>query len=1663
MYGCLSALHRACFSIIRLALENNVVNVIVYIILIIFEAFQLCLFYLSIGLKIATEDPDALDYYEDFHSVSSTITLSKLAIDSNFYVLAVVSFFVLALFVLTTAAMVYAKSAPRGTRESSSKLVVWASKVASLLFALVETFLSLTLFLWLLLPYSCSTNNGKTTLNSDSRFTCWTGVHLAVIIINGINLLFHCVYLTVLEMLFTDTSPRSTIPWASTQANNMRFLKHLSKLILALFTVFDGKSEFYNYLFVLEIAVHCFVVYVLLISPPFINRIAGRSVLFLEVYTLATIISMYIFRILDNAPLPIVVIILEAILFIFSGIVVLFKYKYDCYIISVEVTTNRSESFKEYYFYELFRLLDNYGSSSPSTAIDLYGIYANHQLLCRNPACHCAAGVLNRNATAQRLKDDSEREQNGPVPAAEVQYESVANTFRADMTSMFQIRMDRSIDYMQNPDAHPEDKEEDIQTENYKLLINMCSFLIDFEVNNNFGSIPLRMISAYCFREYVGNVFKSVYELLFIEEKQKPSFRDQFLIYKYKKVIGEEISALAKKAAADTAVDVEKITEFENYYEIFRKQAETLSNLANRFWEQLKSKDLDVNGLYEIGSKMGAIYKDMQRNYKAAIAIFPHNFKMYSEFGNFERFIMNNDVIARNYEARAKQILKEQAEQNREGVHNYENNLVDTNSNSRTFICMISGNPNMMGEIVSVNTEITQILGFKPKEIIGQNSGILCPQYISAKHNQIIENFIMRGSSVVLKSRQVITATNSSGFLVMLESYIKLYPSIQEGIRFVGIFRTLEDYGEFFREKETVYLHSDFALVVTSEDGQILGINETCMARMGVPVSAFKSKATGEDAVMISALVKDVDEPETEARLLKEGMDMVFNTKALQISINKENLSKREVRALKTKAGRYKVFVKLSNEAYGDGLIKVKMYKMIILGNEEKETVQKDLLKGELLNVERKEEEKLYSDKEEGKSSVAEDEQTAISDSKLKDLFELKQNMNTKSSTINIPTIKCGVGLVLLLIVISAVVMFVLVIVDHKRRMKGSDITFYSNRRETDVILVNSVAFLINYLAKNPSHQRLYGDVDLFAHAQEFGYRSIYILRGSQDYLNTLDFSYEDTLERLEKGTIVRVTSKGNDETTYSTVSSINTAVTQYSGQASNYFAYTYEYLAGKEGELPDYYFVKENGIGNISLTAREAEIEFRARLNKEVGKYFYYQIIIMVVVGVLVAVFFVVVTPKLINLQREKINVFLLYAQMNRREIDQQMDRCMDYQKSKGFLDYDKVVDPEDSKDSLDSSEEFQSLSRTSPLFKPEAKQLPEIEVPPKKSETESEYVSDSEDSSESVRDENEITIQEHIDSGKLRSKLAINAAGLIVMTFALFCVIVSYFMVTIVKHSFDGDSGSDRRELISQMSETLDVPTYLLVFTLVSMSENRVFLVDGVDSITYYMEKLLDVIRFQQLLTFDSAGYLKKTLNILKRLDSDNFCSAILELYGSIRNKYPAQRGIFSYTMQSKITKDLCTSFGNSLLSRGLLQAYFMMYYNAKKLRDERLIGVSEHDLSSTVDLLVMSQLFLAPASEGLMIQLRGSIDGYLNSSLKFIIVFFVLYLIISTVTYFLFWGCYLRSTELELVKSKGMLKIMPLALIAKLKDLSRENEDSRSHSHHGLAFFRTFEKHY
>lgn len=1688
------------FRIISQALENNVVNLAVYLLAITLEVFQLAPLFIVIGLRVADQDPVAYDRFEPLTTTLLTFTGTKSILNASFMTVFAFAVVFLPIYIIVIVLMIYTESTLEGkNRDSRSfKLASCFYKVVSALFVLISTILSWPMYLLQILPFNCSYNSSGATYVNQPDITCWTGLHLALVVINGFNILLFLILVIVYETLFNDTSPRSRVPWACTQANKMRLVKHLSKITLGCFTVFDPVSKYYNYLFVIELLIHLLILYVLFMSPSYINRICGHTVLYLESFMLFLMVGMYAFRLTNIIVLYICFLMLLALLLVMSGLTVFTKSKYDQYILTIQVTGTKNEFTKEYYFYELFRLLDWYNADDPGVVINLYGIYSNHQLMCNNPNCSCSTGLINKNIDAIKKREEAELggERSSKTPG-DGPYEGVPSSSRSNMASMFQIALSRSLDDMQGKsEGQPENKEEDKegQMDNFNLLIEMCTSLIDFEVASSIGSVTLRMISAYYSREYIGNIFKTVYELEFIEEKQKPSFRDKFLIYKYKNVIEEEMNSISKKGSMDNGMDVEKLIEFEKHYETFRAQAESTSNIVNRFWEQLKSKDLDVNGLYEIGSKVGTLYNEMLANYSVAVGIFPHNYKLVSEFGYFEKAIMNNDIIAKSYEQKARQIEKEQAEQHREGVKNYEGEIADVNSVHHTCICVVSGNPNTMGDIVTVNNEIMLNLGFKAKEVIGQNCGVLCPQYISAKHNQMIENFIKRGTSNFLKSRRVIVACNSRGFLVLMETFIKVLPSVDEGIRFVGIFRTLEDYSEFFKEKGPC-LPSDFAFIVTSMDGQILGINETCMTRLGIPVSLFKPRGGAEDAILINTLIKETGESDTEELLLTEGKKLKLDTKVLQFSINKENLSKKEIRALDENAGKYTVFVKQSNESYGQGLAQVKVYKMLICGENDRlspgETTRKRAtivqpgspdappqIKSTFAETNRLPTNKDVPppDKDEGKT-IVEDEESHASSGNLRGLNEFKQSMNVKSATINVTVIKRTINLVFLFMVIIASVEFALLLVEQASYVKSLDIVFTANRRVTDIGLIHSQVLTMVRQANTSGTPTYVNGIDQYAYLREYGLRSISTLGTEEDYLNTLGFDYTSALTQLEKNANVSVLTLGMNGQQSTTAFTINTAITQYNAKASDFMSYTFSALnttlvgANYSSTITSqYFFVKENGIGDLTIKAQASEEEFRSVLRDRMGTYLPYFIGAAVLIGVSMAICFGILVPKLIGLQREKINVLMLYTQMNRREVDSQMAKCLEYQKSNGFWDYNDESEALDSKESFSGSETFpgdKKMDAKEPE-KPNATTQPGDEVKAlmeskRKSSESEDSSSESSDSSEDEdaeseappRDENEITIQEQLNSEQLKGKLTTNKCSLIMLVVMVSSLYCCYFIVGAVKPVYDANDMKDGLKFLNGLSQMLKSPLYLIVYALVSVYESRTIYVNGQEVINAYLDEFLDSNSFKQTLTSASNSFLSNTKKLFDTLDSPSLCSELINMYQLIRDEYPESSSTYTYTIQKSITQSVCEAYQDQLLTRGLTQAAFMIHQEVKKLLAEKTTSASVN-ATATEQVLAMLQIFLAPIYEGLVLSLKTDIKSNLDTLKEFQILFFIFYLLISLIVHLLFWTCFLKAMETELIKSRGMLKIMPLELIDKIKKLRREKANMQI-----INFLKAFEK--
>eukprot|EP01022_Parablepharisma_sp_SALTPOND_P007654 TRINITY_DN1320_c0_g1_i1.p1 TRINITY_DN1320_c0_g1~~TRINITY_DN1320_c0_g1_i1.p1 ORF type:complete len:2394 (+),score=231.59 TRINITY_DN1320_c0_g1_i1:104-7183(+) len=1691
-------LKHAIFRTLALSLDHNIINTPLYLLMLLLELYQILPYIYIVVLRVSDKVPKALELYEGIINTLFSITLNTSILNASFTSVTGGSFAILVIFTGLLVFLIYLGSVPARYKQliKLSQKYACLFKLISFTLKFVCTVGTLPAFALFLLSFNCTTLNGTSVFATDKTVKCWSGLHIAVAITSSIDLIFIFILLLLVETMLYESSPKSTLPWASCGTNKGLAVKHLAKVSLVCFYLFDPTAELHHYFFIIQIVLHGFIVYWIFLSPPYVSRWIGYFTIFEHTSLFCIALWGYIIRLNGDVILYPGIIMITAI-FVTKGILVLFaKDAYDRHIISMQSFDTKEISQKEYYFYELFYYLDQYSAGDSQAIIVLNGLYMNHQRLCNNSSCQCMANTIN--AYLEEINKKGKNDYDGKDVARlqgseEVERQKVRRW--EGMSGLFQVVGSRVGVYdgldenNKSGPGSPRDKlngeEELLAPTNYQLLLNMISSIIEHEVQSNIGCVALRMISSYYAKEYIGNVFKAVYDIFYIEEKLKPSFQEAFLAYKAKKDIDEEIAIFSQKKAGDNVVDVESLILFEEHYKKFRNYAEMGSNYANRFWELLKNKDLDVNGLYDIGSKVGEIYTEMHKSYSVAIEIFPQNHKLVKEFGYYEKHVMNNELLANEYEAEAKRITQEQAEHTNE-IEDNEIQIIKSTSLHHTCICVASGNPGSMGDILTVNDEIQYNLGLKAKEIIGQNCSSLTPPYIAVKHNAMLESFIKSGVTNFLGALRVVAACNSKGFLVMMDLVIKILPSIDRGLCFVAIFKKFDNFSLYFPNVHIPCYPSDFAMIVANLEGQLLGINENCMTRLGIPVSIFKGNSSADESVTIQTLIKELNQPEIVDELKTDGRKIEIDTKPFLYSINRENLPPSEAKYLEGNAGKFTVFARLNFESYAQN-VKVQIVRMIILSDAQSpagglDTVKFTPEKEDDKNVEGT----LKREKETPATNLGKDSKLETGRKQTEDLeidtkrdllqergfSEIKQNINTKSSGLHVTTMNKWVHILILVILALASTEFGLLLNEKSQYDFYTDIVHVANKRILHAGLIHSQVLANVNMTNTGSSPITELGLNLYEYLREYGFRSIGILNAAGSWINTAGFDYNDKLYSLEKRATINMITLGRNSQITEILHTLNTAITQYTAKAADFMSYSFHEL--REAILTatptspistDYFFIVKNGLGSLAEATQATVTEYTSIMKDNIGKYIKYYIGVSIVIGLAVIICFGIIVPKLVGVQSEKIHILLLYTQMNRNEINSQIERCVEYQRISGYLEVNEDAGKEEW-----ISQEASELERVENKSTPGEKERKEEVIDLDKSgeeekdkgykersdSNEDEDSSDEDESEEKYVDENEKTIYETMDTTKLNAKLTTNKFWLIVASFLVSALFCSYPLVSMVSSWNKSKGAKEMFDMTNGVSQLLKTPLNLLLYSLVSVSENTTLVVDDKDSIDYYLEQFMAANAFTQTFSSSKSGYLSTVKEMYKTLDKTSFCSQLMELYRNIRDYYNSPQYTFIY--QEAITESMCNSYKNGILGRGLTQATYLVYQIVNKLQTERRAN-KVPDTTDAVEALYMMQMFIAPTIEGLLIELDESISSDLGKLLNFMVFFYVAFILAAIITHFLFWTCFFKAMREEIIKSRGMLKLMPMELIKKLKVMKNVGNDSSIL--HSLRFFKQIQK--
>ena len=181
--------------------------------------------------------------------------------------------------------------------------------------------------------------------------------------------------------------------------------------------------------------------------------------------------------------------------------------------------------------------------------------------------------------------------------------------------------------------------EDDTLNEKYALVIQLLYRMYSNAIKKYPSNTSLRIAYAFFLLEKMQSKQQALQELAQVEQ-YKPPFDEQFIIYRYKKIIEDEIAESQNEGQG--GLDVVSEIAFQNLLRQLQANIEKSALLHMEFWSQLSEDNPDLTKLNDIGSKINSSVHNVEEHWNKLLKININNTKAMRLYGKFLIEIIND-------------------------------------------------------------------------------------------------------------------------------------------------------------------------------------------------------------------------------------------------------------------------------------------------------------------------------------------------------------------------------------------------------------------------------------------------------------------------------------------------------------------------------------------------------------------------------------------------------------------------------------------------------------------------------------------------------------------------------------------------------------------------------------------------------------------------------------------------------------------------------------------------------------------------------------------------------------------------------------------------------------------------------------------------------------
>ena len=269
------------------------------------------------------------------------------------------------------------------------------------------------------------------------------------------------------------------------------------------------------------------------------------------------------------------------------------------------------------------------------------------------------------------------------------------------------------------------------------FLLQHCEYMYQAAISKFPNNTSIRISYAFFLLERMNKKQQASLELA-NTEKHFPSFEEEFIIFRYKKLLEEQTAELGDN---EDNLDVVSNIEYKNHFNTFKNSIAKVATLYLEFWSLLSNPNQDcqedLTKLNDYGTKINVLVEDINSNFEK-IQKLKHNdkptIKYYADF--------LNDILNDKDKAQSFKTLLGELEDAKHAAPD-ENNLMNfdlntLNSNSEYQYIIVSAQPEKFGVITNCSLGICSMFGYTRSELIGKPLETIMPEIFHKSHKDLL-------------------------------------------------------------------------------------------------------------------------------------------------------------------------------------------------------------------------------------------------------------------------------------------------------------------------------------------------------------------------------------------------------------------------------------------------------------------------------------------------------------------------------------------------------------------------------------------------------------------------------------------------------------------------------------------------------------------------------------------------------------------------------------------------------------------------------------------------------------------------------------------------------------------------------------------------------------